>query len=376
MTILINTINQNIGDGKTALILHLISRITHEHPENKYIIISENSGHTIENNDHFMNSVSALNDVYSKDTSVIKISKNVKNGRLTQLRFKQKIRKLIKQSQADLIFFIDPYFSFAGIIQTLLLPDCSFFQSAKMIKKISAQINNTLPFQPKKILRNIVVNSEYEKQLFVKNKLSSSEQIIVIGEDIFCNAQPVSLEKREEVKEIFASGNEYFVYSGLVEKSAELITTLKAFSAFKKRQLSSMQLIFTGEPGATFNGLMTILESFKFKDDVKIFAGLSSEENEEILSSAYAGIIPFVYTSSLQLFYFLAQAGVPVIAPSVGTFSNEKVAFFEPANFQDLALKMLNIFKDENLRRSIIERAHISLEHITKTSLAPLLKHT
>jgi hypothetical protein len=375
MTILINTINQYITDGKTTVILHLINRLTHEHPENKYIILSDNSLPGLWNDNQFEDNESVSNSIHTDNTTVITILKPFKDGRLPRMRFKQKVGKLIKKTKAELIFFIDPYFSFPGITQILLLPDCSFFQSGKMIKEISAQLNNTLPFQSKKILCNIIVNSEYEKQLFVKNKLCSSEQIIVIGEDIFCNKLQVSLEKREEVKESFADGNEYFVYSGLVEKSAELITTLKAFSAFKKRQLSNMQLIITGIPGATFNGFMTNLESYKFKNDVKIFAGLSSKENEEILSSAYACIIPFAYTPSLQLFYFLAQANVPVIAPFSGTFSTEKVAHFEQGSFQDLAIKMLTIFKDEDLRKSIIGSAHISQGQHTKTSLAPLLKN-
>ncbi len=369
MTILINTINQSIRDGKNDIILRLINRLINEHPENKYIILSEDSGQNWGYDSQFTIS-SATN------TTFFTLSKPLKKGPIPLLRFKQMIRKQIKKKQADLNFFTDPFFSFSGITQTLLLPDCSFFQSGKMIKEIRAQLNNTLPFQPKKILRNIVVNSEYEKQFFIVNKLCSSEKIIVIGEDIFCNTQPVSLEKRENVKELFAESNEYFVYSGPIEKSAELITILKAFSAFKKRQLSSMLLILTGSPGATFDSFRTNLESYKFKDDVKIFSGLSSVENEDILSSAYACIIPFVYTPSLQLFYFLAQAGVPVIAPCEGIFSGKKVDHFTLGNFQDLAIKMLNIFKDENLKKSIIKNANISLEQHSTKSLAILLKNS
>jgi glycosyltransferase involved in cell wall biosynthesis len=366
MTILINTLNQFSEDGKSAIILRLINRLIKEQPENKYIILSNQTGE----------SESATNGIHTKNTTGITISKPVKDERLSRLRYKEKVRKLIKKSQADLNFFIDPYFSFSGISQILLLPDCNFFHSKKRIKEIGAQLKSTLPFQPKKILRNIVVNSEYEKQLFATNKLCPSEKIIVVEEDIFSNTLPVGLEKRENVKETFADGNEYFLYSGPVENSAELITTLKAFSAFKKRQLSSMQLVITGYAGSTYEEYMINLQSYKFKDDVKIFTELSSEENESILSSAYACIIPFVYTPSLQLFYFLVQAEVPMIAPTEGTFADKKVAHFTPGNFQDLAIKMLNIFKDENLRKSIIQSARISSNPNAQSSLSVLLKNS
>jgi hypothetical protein len=65
-----------------------------------------------------------------------------------------------------------------------------------------------------------------------------------------------------------------------------------------------------------------------------------------------------------------------MIAPTEGTFADKKVAHFTPGNFQDLAIKMLNIFKDENLRKSIIQSALISPDPNAQSSLSVLLKNS
>jgi glycosyltransferase involved in cell wall biosynthesis len=42
-------------------------------------------------------------------------------------------------------------------------------------------------------------------------------------------------------------GNEYFIYSGEIGTHKNLLNLLKAFSAFKKRQKSNMQLLIAGK---------------------------------------------------------------------------------------------------------------------------------
>ena len=63
------------------------------------------------------------------------------------------------------------------------------------------------------------------------------------------NNEPISFEKREKVKEEYADGNEFFLHAGNINEDKNLMNLLKAFSAFKKRQRSNMQLLIIGKSG-------------------------------------------------------------------------------------------------------------------------------
>ena len=365
-----------MGSGKAAIILDAINQLLLENPSDKFILLTERQGYDLELAAQNKNTQLNPAATSTKNYTFITISKPKKESRINLFRFKLKVQHLIKNTQADVNMFMDPFFTFSGINQLLLFPDCSFFRSEKMMKDMRARLNKNAPLQPKKILQKIIVNSEYEKCLIADNKICPPEKIIIVKENIFKSWSPISLDMREKVKEIFSDGNEYFLYHGPIEKSPELMTTLRAFSAFKKRQLSGMQLVLTGNAGATKDEFMNSLQSYKFKDDVKVYSELNVADNDRILSSAYACILPFVYVASLQTFYFLAQAAVPIIAPAEGSFADKEVAHFKSENFQDMAIQMLHLFKDENKRKSIIDAAQRQNSNHKFISLSFLLKPT
>ena len=55
--------------------------------------------------------------------------------------------------------------------------------------------------------------------------------------------KPLDWEEKEIIREKYAEGKAYFLFSGDINRRSNLINLLKAFSFFKKRQKSNMMLL-------------------------------------------------------------------------------------------------------------------------------------
>ena len=146
----------------------------------------------------------------------------------------------------------------------------------------------------------------------------------------------------------------------MISPQKNLVNLLKAFSAFKKRQRSGMQLIITGIAGIDFASFSDSLKSYKYKEQVKLLPGPDREESEKIFAAAYALIIPSSFESSYENIFFAMQNSVPVLASEnsvAAELCSEAGTYFNSADIKDMSEKMMFIFKDEDKRKELIESA-------------------
>ena len=165
---------------------------------------------------------------------------------------------------------------------------------------------------------------------------------------------PLSMEAREAVKERVADGKEYFYTDIAGAPQSGVINLLKAFSLFKKRQLSNMKLVLAGEGD---QGIAEKLDSYKYRQDVSLVA-----KGEEDVSGGAYGAISLERRGSLGLDVLNAwKAHVPVIT-SASREGVLRVPADDPASLAD-GLKSL--YKDEKLRNGLIEKAALSVADLS-----------
>ena len=201
----------------------------------------------------------------------------------------------------------------------------------------------------------IVTDSEFsKKEIIEKYKIDESKIDFVYNsvDEIF---QPITFQLKESIKEKYAYGNEYFLYTGTIPSGNNLLNLLKAFSAFKKMQKSNMQLLIATETHIPKEFLET-LRLFKFKTEVQL---LDVDENElaNITASAYA----FVYPFSQRYLYALQamRSGVPILTSNAGYMPEvcgDAALYFDGNDHKKMADKMMMVYKDENARKQLIEK--------------------
>lgn len=278
--------------------------------------------------------------------------------------YKLKIPIALKRHKAE-IFVGEKFISLkTKIPQLLLFPDFTFIHQPSFIKKkyLHFYKKNTLLFLKK--ADKIISRSDFFKNEIIQRYKINNEKIKVLYPEIENDFSGLAFEEKESIKEKYAEGNEYFIYTGIIGLQQNLLNLLKAFSFFKKRQKSKMQFIIAGKPGIKYNEFAESLRLFRFKDEVKILNNLSASETEKVIASSYAMIhVPLFENNSAGALQALKYR-VPAIVSSTGAlpeFFGDAAIYVLPENFKNIAEKMMLLFKDEKLRKDLIEKESLQI---------------
>ncbi|MDQ6762186.1 MAG: glycosyltransferase family 4 protein [Bacteroidota bacterium] len=270
-----------------------------------------------------------------------------------------KIPLLLKKYKADVFIGADGFCSLTTKVpQCLVLNDLGFINFPLFTDRSRLLFSKKFTRRFIKKAKVIITGSEYLKAEIINRYNSTPDKIQVIYPGSDENAAALSIDERESIKVKYADGKEYFVYAGPIDPGKNLINLLKAFSAFKKRQKSSMRLLIVSCQAQQYEELITGLQLFRFKDDVKLLALLPAEEVTQIIASSYALIyVPFVENTTTVLLTAM-KIKVPIITSSKGAMPEicgEAALYAGPENFKEIAIKIMGLFKDENLRKKLIE---------------------
>jgi glycosyltransferase involved in cell wall biosynthesis len=172
-------------------------------------------------------------------------------------------------------------------------------------------------------------------------------------------ATPLEISEKEQLKQHFSAGKEYFFTAAGNARETQIIELLKAFSLFKKRQLSNLQLVIAG---TVTGGLREKMKSYKYGQDVH-WVGPGDDSP---MPAAYAVLFPFTGNSLGASLLDAWKARVPALVAAGSRLHEMAGAAYGIA--QDAALvapstdpaawaaHMMSVYKDETLRSALIQR--------------------
>lgn len=267
---------------------------------------------------------------------------------------------VLKKHKADVFVSVDGLCSLRTTTpQCLVVHDLAFIHHPSHIKK--SHLFYYKRYVPKflQIAKTVATVSEFSRQDIVNTYKIDPRKIDVVysaAKEIFA---PVSQQVAEETKNKFTNGKEYFLYVGAIHPRKNIVNLLKAFSAFKKRQKSNFKLLLAGRLAWKYDSFIQSLRRYKYRDDVIMLGYLSEEELVRVMGSAYA----LVYPSLLEGFGVpvleAMKCDVPVVTSSHSSMqeiANDAALYADPKKPEDIADKMMLLYKDENLRKALIEK--------------------
>jgi glycosyltransferase involved in cell wall biosynthesis len=330
----------------TNSINEIFRRIIQWHPDHRFIIIADEE----------------TENVFSNFNNVIIIQAGHKNIHPSKAFIRQKIAiaPVLKKYKCNL------YISYATQppVRTKV-PQCSVVTSLTLIHQSFLIKKNLLLFYKTFFTRNIrKAKSIIAPSLFCKENLSQhfkniDDRIEIIYSGIAHDFDLVNDQNKDEIKSKYYDGYEYFIYTGEIGSHKNLVTLLKAFSAFKKRQKSSMKLCIAGHEGYKHESFYEELRLFRFKADVKIFKDPPAEQLAQLLAASYAMVFPSKYECFAVQPLQAMKSNVPVIASSKGVMPEilgDAALYADPDNFKEFAVKMMQLFRDETLRKELIAK--------------------
>jgi glycosyltransferase involved in cell wall biosynthesis len=287
-----------------------------------------------------------------------------------QYWFNYRIPAVLRKHKADVFVSLEGICSLrTKVPQCLLLSDLSFLNYPDLLKKSQARFYKK--FIPAFLAKakSIATVSAFSKSLISNRYKINEEEIAVINpaiDDIFT---PLDWEEEEIIKEKYTEGKAYFLCNG----NSNLINLLKAFSFFKKRQKSNMLLLITGKTDDNFR---KEFKTYKLRNEVKLMEGLDKAELAEITASAYAMVYPVLFDDIALPALQALQCNVPVIMSDAGALPavfGEAALFFNPQSHEDIAQKMMQVFKDESKAKELVKAGNELLQQYQPGKTAGLL---
>ena len=346
MTIAVNanflTTNYPCNDGD--FIFEIFSRLARKYPQHNFI--------------YFFDANFDEKYITSKNIIPVVTGPQIKNPLLLQYRLNYKMPSLLKKYKADIFISSAGYCSLrTKIPQCVVINNLSFLQLPQFFTNrwLSFYKKNTPRFLAK--AKAIVTTAEFLKKEIIDKYKTATDKINITYTAASNNFKPSTWQQKDAVKEKYTEGLEYFLYTGPINFGSNLIILLKAFSFFKKRQKSNMQLLLASKSFATDKDFIKSLASYKYRDEVKLLDNLSEENIAQITAAAYTIIYPSLYDGSGTSLLQAMQSDIPVITGNntvMPEICGDAALYINPTDFNDIAEKMMLLFKDEELRNQLI----------------------
>ena len=118
------------------------------------------------------------------------------------------------------------------------------------------------------------------------------------------------------------------------------------------------------------------LKTYKFRNEVKLLEDLDKADLAKITASAYTFIYPIFYDDIALPALQALQCHVPLITSDAGALPNvfgKAALYFNPQNFEDIAEKMMRVFKDEDKAKKLVNAGKELMQHYQTDKTAELL---
>lgn len=201
--------------------------------------------------------------------------------------------------------------------------------------------------------KKIVTPSESTKKDLIKFYRSDPEKINVVYHGV---------ERPKFIKPKIQKDEFDILFIGRIEKRKNILNLIKAFEIFKESyglKTKSYKLILAGRSGFGSGEIEKAIFVSPDRGDIILKGYVSQNEKEHLYDNARVFVFPS-FAEGFGLPILEAQCrNVPVICSNIPPFNEigkDSVLYFNPADPQDMAVKIENIFEDEELRASLIKK--------------------
>ena len=353
-------------EGYGYFIYETFKRIAQAHPEHQFIFIFDRPY-----DKRF---------VFGKNVKAVVTGLAARHPLLWKWWYDVKVPAVLLKYKADVFVSADGFCSLrTKVPQCLVVHDLAFLHYPSFNKKSHLLFYKryTPKFLDKAV--SIVTVSQFSKQDIINQYKTEATKIDVVYSAVKDIFQPVTEEDKVSTKNKYTDGKEYFVYAGAIHPRKNLLNLLKAFSVFKKRQQTNMKLVLAGRLAWKYESFIEKLKSYKYRNDVVMTGYVEETELVKLIGSAYGMLYPSLFEGFGVPVLEAMRCDVPVITSvnsSMQEISKDAALFADAKAHQDIADKMMLLYKDEKLRKELIQKGKIAAADYSWERTAELLWQT
>lgn len=332
-------------EGYGYFVQEVFSRLAKKYPEHKFILVFDRQ---------FDNQF-----LFAPNVETAVISPKARHALSFKYWYDIKLPLALHSIKPDVI--VQPY-GFCSLNtktpQLLVVHDLSFKHFPQFIAKHHLYYYKayTKKFL-NKATRIATVSAFSKNDIVLHYKIDSSKIDVVFSaaKKIF---QPMDISHQQKVKDQYSEGKEYFLFVGGIHPRKNLLNLLKAFSLFKKWQLSNMKLLVAGRLAWQYDEVIEKIKTYKYRDDIVLLDYQPEAELASLTASSYAMIFPSFFEGFGVPIIEAMQSNVPVITSNVSSMpeiGGNAALYVDPDNPEQIAKQMMLLYKDELMRNKLIE---------------------
>ncbi len=338
MVIAVNTIHffTTSTSEFDSFLIEILLQIASNNKEHQFVFITDDEESNYLNKKH-------------GNVSTYKINSKIKKNILIQYWLKIGLPSIIKKINPQAIIQLSGYSIDVVKVPQLLIFESLYFNES--LKKKSTFYLNTAT--------TIITFSNYLKSSLKETYHIDDNKIKTIpfaSNPIF---HPLNITEILKITDGFADGRAFFLLIINHTNSGYVFNTLKAFSIFKKWQLSTMKLLIVVDIKNSELKVLEKLQTYKYKDDVIVLKNIEQEKLAKLMAASYCVLYP---TNQIILSLKIMQA-IQVEVPVITTYSDYITEIIDKENRlllknnseEEIAEKMQLIYKDETLRAKLIQ---------------------
>ncbi len=298
--------------------------------------------------------------IYASNVTPIVIGPQARHPILFKIWFNWSVTRQLKKINADIFLSPDGYLSLRwGGKQVSVIHDLNFEHYPNDLPASASKYLRTyFPRFAKKASR-IVAVSNYTKQDIHKQYKESLDKIDVVYNGVSDDFHPLEVSTKEEIKNKWTSGEDYFVYLGSLHPRKNIPRLIEAFNSFKSSAESLNKLVLVGDAYWMRDDIKNAINNSPYTKDIIHTGRCQQNEMLGLLGSAEA----LCYVSYFEGFGIplieAMKSGVPVISgnkTSLPEVCGEAAIMVDPMSVGDIANAMIRIHKNEELKIELIEK--------------------
>lgn len=291
--------------------------------------------------------------------------------------FQFSVKQVLNKMQPDLFLSPDGFLSLGAKCKQLpVIHDINFVHHPNDTKWLTSKFyNHYFPKYANEAIR-IATVSEFSKQDIIKHYKVSPDKIDVVYNGINSFFKPIDSENKQKTKEKFTQGKDYFVSVGSLHPRKNSANLIRAFALFKKESRSDYKLVLAGPEFWGLADINSALTESGLKEDVVFTGRLSNEDLSDVLGSATAlTFVPYYEGFGIPLIEAM-EAKVPIITSNVTSLpevAGNAALLVNPTEIHEIKNAMLQLYNNEGLRESLIEKGTIQKQKFSWDKTADLL---
>lgn len=315
--------------------------------------------------------------IFSDNVTPMVLSPQARHPFLYYAWFQFSVKNLLNKMQPDLFLSPDGFLALGAKCKQLpVIHDINFVQHPKDIKWLTGKYYNYYFPKYAREATRIATVSEFSKKAIADTYHIDNQKIDVVYNGINSFFKPVEDILKQPTRQKFAGGKEYFVYVGSLHPRKNIPNLIKAFAAFKQESKADIKLLLAGPVFWGMAEIHKIIDDCKIREEVIFTGRLSDEDLALVLGSAKAlTFIPYYEGFGIPLIEAM-QAGIPVITSnttSLPEVAGDAALLVNPFEINDIKNAMLQVYTNEILCKSLIEKGNLQKQNFSWDKSADLL---